>query len=388
VKFVLYFADGFGWHYFEETDFLAGSWTSAAPLQSILGYSSTIIPCLLTGRYPRDTGMFTEYYYSPRPRTRVETLLCAVGPVQTLADMVRLVLFRFARLRGMPEAHRLRISLRFAHLFDRHPIDYRKFPPIQMNVATIADLFADRGLRVEVRYLANGPSLPDELDLVRALAPDRDVFVYFDASIDTHGHHVGPATSDNQAQLDRVGAFLHGVWGVLGTEENERELLLFSDHGMSRVEHSFDVLDALRRFRLGKDYLVFLDSTMARFWFPTEEARNDVLTELANAPGRLLTAADREWAGIDFRDDRYGQEIIVAPEGTVFHPSYISPSFFRTGFPDKGMHGYWPTERSTYGVLAYRGSRLSSDRLATSVSAVDVFGTVEEILDGAPPDRT
>ena len=134
----------------------------------------------------------------------MEKALCRFEPVRTVADMARLVLFRIARKRGIPEAHKLRISLRFAHLFERHPIDYREFPPIQLSVPTIANLFADRGLRVEVRYLEHGPSLPDELALVRRLAPERDVFMYFDASIDGRGHQTGPAISGVQEDQGEI----------------------------------------------------------------------------------------------------------------------------------------------------------------------------------------
>ena len=105
-----------------------------------------------------------------------------------------------------------------------------------------------------------------------------------------------------------------------------------------------------------------------------------VLAALSGAPGRVLTQADRAWAGIDFDDDRYGQEILVADEGTVFHPSYISPTFFRTRFPDKGMHGYWPTEPSTFGVFGYRGSRLAGQAIPNPLPAVGLFSAVSEIL--------
>ena len=387
MKLLLYFADGFGWQPFEATGFLPGDWVATRPLQSVLGYSSTIIPCLLTGRYPRETGVFTEYYRAPRERTQLERALCALEPVRIVADMVRLVLFRIARKLGLPAAHRLRISLRFAHLFERHPIDYRKFPPIGLEVPTLADLFAELGLRTEVTFLERGPS-STELAQLQELSPERDVFVYFDASIDTRGHHSGPGATSIRPQIESIGSFLSNAWNALGGTELERELILYSDHGMTEVRQSFDVLDALQSFRVGADYLVFLDSTMARFWFPDSNLRTRILDALRAAPGRFLTDEDRVWAGINFEDDRYGQEILVADEGTVFHPSYISPSFFRTSFPDKGTHGYWPTAASTYGVFAYRGSQLSVDDIPDPVPAIGVFPLVAKILGRALPSRT
>ena len=76
---------------------------------------------------------------------------------------------------------------------------------------------------------------------------------------------------------------------------------------------------------------------------------------LRDAPGSFLTEAEADTYGVPYPDDRYGQDVLIADEGTVFHPSYISPTFFRTAFPDKGMHGYRPECATADGVVMYSG---------------------------------
>ncbi len=77
----------------------------------------------------------------------------------------------------------------------------------------------------------------------------------------------------------------------------------------------------------------------------------------------------------------------MAAEGVVFHPSYISPSFFRTrAYPHKGVHGYLPESPSSNGVFAYRGSRLAGGT-PDPVPAVKVFDIVTRIVAGTEPAR-
>jgi hypothetical protein len=79
-------------------------------------------------------------------------------------------------------------------------------------------------------------------------------------------------------------------------------------------------------------------------------------------PGTLIDDDARKRYGIEFDDDRYGQEVLVADEGVVFHPNYFAPRFLpRQGYPERAMHGYLPECDSTYGVFFYRGERGPSD---------------------------
>jgi len=67
----------------------------------------------------------------------------------------------------------------------------------------------------------------------------------------------------------------------------------------------------------------------------------------------------------------------------VFHPSYISPSFFRTKYyPDKATHGYRPEAPSAYGIFCYRGERLR-ETLPDTVPAAQVFGLATSLLEVA-----
>lgn len=383
MKLVLYFADAFAWQYVEDTDYMAGFWNERRPLETVLGYSSTILPVLVSGRMPRDTGIWTEYYRAERTPSRWARAVVRTRVLLTPVNMARLVLFRFARKAGSPTAHRLRVPLQLAHHFDRHDMDYRDFPPVALPVETIDQVCEGRGLRFHFRYLPEGYDLEDELGLLDQAADDADVFFFYDPSLDGRGHVVGASAAALQPEMDRMQTFLDRAWTRL-SDAHDPEMFLFSDHGMTNVERTFDIFAALGDLRVGEDYLVWVDSTFARFWYPNDDARDRVHQRLAGAPASFLEPAEVRAYGIDFDDDRYGQEILVIDEGTVFHPSYISPSFFRTkGYPDKATHGYRPEAPSAYGIFCYRGARLGL-AVPDAVRAAQVFSLVTSLIEAAP----
>lgn len=389
MKLVLYFADGFSWQYVEERGFMDDFFDERRPLRTLLGYSSTIMPSILTGRWPRETGIWTEYYLDPRPRSALQRLLTRPRLRWTLApvDLLRLVWFRIARRAGLGREHRLRIPFELSHLFTRHPIRYDEFPPIGMSVPTLADLFRERGLRVDFRYLAKGPTAA-ELDHLRRRADDVDVFYFYDPSLDGAGHRAGASAEALAPAIERIERFVREAWSALA-QHGDVELLLFSDHGMTTVERTFDLFGHLRDFALGRDYLVFMDSTFARFWFPDEDRRRRVLARLASAPGRLLTAEDKRGYGIDFADQRYGQDVLVADEGWVLHPNYFAGPFLRwvRRYPEKAMHGYLPEAPSSRGVFFYRGRRHDGRELPDPFSPTDIFGVVRSVTGAEPALR-
>jgi hypothetical protein len=381
MKLILYFSDAFAWQYLQETEFMPGFWDERRPLETVLGYSSTILPCLVTGQPPEKTGVWTEYFRKDRPQHPLAAAVVRSRLLLTPVNLARLVLFRFARKAGHPAAHKLRIPLQFAHFFERHDMDYRKFPPVDLPVPNLGTAARERDLRFFFRYLDHGYDLGAQLRELDSLLAAHDVLFFYDPSVDGHGHHVGADVRRLQPDLDRVAAFCSAAWERIG--DSEGHVLLFSDHGMTDIQRSYDLVARLRPWRLGHDYLVFVDSTFARFWYSTPQVREAIRARLADAPGSFLTREDEERYGIAFDDDRYGSDILVADEAVVFHPSYISPTFFRTKeYPDRATHGYRPECPSAYGIFLRRG--VGADPLnTTAMPATGVFGVATSIMDSA-----
>lgn len=379
MKAIFYFVDGFGWTYLDDRTnrFQPNDWPIARPLQTLLGYSSSIVPVLLSGKLPVQTGLWTEYYRDDRKPSALGTIARRVGPVASPLNMARLVAFRLARKSGWQGAHRLRIPIQLSHHFRRHSIDYMRMPPCDLPVPTIATVCDDLGLRMSFTFIKDSQDSIDAVKAVRQQRDDVDVFFFYDCTIDHAGHTHGPDAAKLAPYLDQVSTTLDTVREIIDSRD-VLETLVFSDHGMTAVHTSFDIFAALQPLRIGHDYLAFPDSTFARFWYPNERARSAVHHAVRHAPGSFLTASEALKYGVPYPDARYGEDVLVADEGVVFHPSYISPSFFRTSFSDKGMHGYRPECPSADGVVLYAGEVLQQG-FPERVPAASVFNLMSSI---------
>jgi Type I phosphodiesterase / nucleotide pyrophosphatase len=380
MKAVFYFVDGFGWRYLADRGTLGDrDWRQARPLETVLGYSSSIVPVLISGRSPAETGVWTEYYREDRDPTFVGSMARAVKGSATPLNMARLVAFRFARKAGLQSAHRLRIPLELSHHFRRHDINYKAMPPCSLPYPTIAEVCKEQKLGMSFQFIAGQQDAADAVDRVQAELDKTDVFFMYDCTVDHAGHTYGPDSGAMDGYVERVGQTLDAIGDVVG-RKYPLETLVFSDHGMTRVDRAFDIFGALEPLRIGRDFLAFPDSTFARFWYPDERSREKVREALQGVPGSFLTKDEAIRYGVPYPDERYGHDIVVADEGVVFHPSYISPSFFRTAFPDKGMHGYRPEVPSADGIVLYRGEVIGDD-LPSRVPAAGVFGAMTSIAE-------
>ena len=175
-----------------------------------------------------------------------------------------------------------------------------------------------------------------------------DHLVYYTADLDSTMHASGPespATREKLAHYDRA-------FSELFARARERyatvRMLVFGDHGMAPVDRHEDLWSQLDELPLrpGRDYLFFLDSTMARFWFANETARRTVHDVLAQQDyGRILGEEELRDLGALFSRREYGETIFLVDEGVILVPSFMGKS------PVRGMHGYHPEARHSYTTL-------------------------------------
>jgi len=219
-------------------------------------------------------------------------------------------------------------------------------------------------------------------DFKREVSSDcRFAYIHF-SQLDGLGHQYGPdspqykqGVKNYQRLLKEIIEHCKEIFG------NNFSLLAFGDHGMVKVEHTIDIWSELPslhlRLGLGKDYVVFLDSTMARFWCFTDRAREKIAAMLSELEGgHLLTKEDYAKYRIRFPDNRYGDLIFLADPGHLIFPNF----FQMDGPPPKGMHGYDPDEPENWGAFMLSSPRLEETRAIGVINQVDIFPTVLELL--------
>jgi hypothetical protein len=120
------------------------------------------------------------------------------------------------------------------------------------------------------------------------------------------------------------------------------EFALFSDHGMSNVHGSVDLIPDVEGAvgRNGDRYLAFYDSTMARFWVKDAPTRDRLVELLARrSGGRVLPDDELGQLGVRFDDRSQGDLVFALKEGLILLPSYMGRTMLA------GMHGYHPDSR-------------------------------------------
>src|SRR5581483_3706188 len=120
--------------------------------------------------------------------------------------------------------------------------------------------------------------------------------------------------------------------------------------------------------RMGEDYAVVYDSTMARFWFFNEKARRQIVERLEGVPeGRILPDSELRELRTFFADRYFGELFFLLREGALIVPSHMGER------PIRAMHGYHPTDKHSFAAL------FSNQEIPAQITAIPhVFNLMTE----------
>ncbi len=314
------------------------------PLPSVCGYSSACIPSLLTGRLPVEHGHWAMYLRDPtRSVFRPFRPLIALGSTWLGHNgFTCRMITRGLHLAGITGYFSLYdIPPRLLPWFDlcarREVLAPGAFP----SWPTLFDVARER--RVPTRVWGwRTPENRNRAELRAAIAQGSGGLLFFysahlDAVMHAHGTH-SAATRDCLADFE---AFTHEMLALATRAHREVRLFVFGDHGMAEVQAETDLMPRVEALalRVPGDLLYFIDSTMARFWFPRPALRPRLEELLRATPGgRILEDEECARLGVLFADRRYGELIYLADAGTIFVPSFMGPTGCRA------MHGYHPAD--------------------------------------------
>jgi hypothetical protein len=353
--------DACGWEIVKNDPFAREFAPERKKLDSVFGYSSTCVPSILSGRWPVEHRNWCYFVYDPenspfRGLRALRWLPKAITSRRIFRRYLTKAVKAWLGFKGYFDLYN--IPFPFISLFDFT----EKKSPLQPGGMNSGENIFDFLKRHQIPYFVTKPELSEETNrdtLIADLEAQRIDFAFqYWAGLDGLLHRVGNDSPEVPAKLRVYEQWIGQV--MAAAEKNYREvaLYIFSDHGMANCDVHIDLMakiDALG-FKMGEDYAVVYDSTMARFWFLREGVREKVEAALATVPeGRIVPDAELEEMHALFEDRAFGELIFLMREGVLIVPSHMGER------PIRAMHGYHPTDPQSYATLMTNQPEIPED---------------------------
>lgn len=346
------FIDALGWEIVQQHPaFLKDLAPFRKRLRTIFGYSSACDPSIISGRLPNEHGLWSSYYYSPQTSPfRPLRYLRFLPQVVTDSARVRGRLSQWlARLYGYTGYFQI-YNIPFQHLqyFD-YAEKKRIYAPSGLpNGKNIFDEMYERSVAYHV--CAAGYHDPSKFAALNDDLQRKDIHLGYVTlgKLDGIMHMQGTQSAQVGELLKWYQQQIEATYRIAQAQYEDVSVYVFADHGMHDVTGTYDLQEQIGSLGLmyGRDYVAMYDSTMARFWFLTEEAKKLIHSKLEEvSKGRILPDEELEKMGVFFSDGRYGETIFLLDPGILMVPSYMG----RKRIP--GMHGYHPDEDASYAAM-------------------------------------
>jgi Type I phosphodiesterase / nucleotide pyrophosphatase len=337
------FADALGWAIASRRKFAEDLLPNRNRCETLLGYSSTCDPTILTGTLPSEHRHFSFFIKA-----------AGASPFKNLSPLGVLpeVLAGHHRVRNKVSKFIAR-KQKYTGYFQLYSVPFSKLP--YLDYSEKKDIYEPGGINGGQRTIfqhwqdSGKPwvrsdwrlSDPDNIAHARREIEKGQVelLYLFTARLDAVMHRYGVDHPEVDAAFDQFSANLQSLADLAARHYRDVRIHLFSDHGMADVHTCSDLLPRWNKLDLkyGRDYIAVWDSTMARFWFMDETSRRTATEWLAAQPdGELLT--DERLAGYSclFPDRKYGELFYLLPSGSLFVPSFLNQRKVTA------MHGYAP----------------------------------------------
>ncbi|WP_395745866.1 alkaline phosphatase family protein [Prosthecobacter sp.] len=354
--------DACGWEIIKDRpQFLSALAPHRRKLESVFGYSSTCVPSILSGRWPDEHHNWCYFIHDPQNSPfRSLSWLRWLPKALTSRRIVRRYLTKVVKstlgFKGYFDLYNIPFHL--IHLFD---FTEKKSPlqPRGMNRGpNVFDLLVEKG----VPYFVTEPDLSEETNRDRLIADiegERIDFAFqYWAGLDGLLHRVGNQSPEIDTKLAEYEAWITQTMTTAQKHYRTVNLHVFSDHGMANCDRHLDLRSKIEALglRIGADYNVVYDSTMARFWFFNDAARQKVSKALEDVPeGRIMPEEELRRFRAHFADGRYGELIFLVQEGVLIVPSHMGER------PIRAMHGYHPHDPQSYATLFSNSSSVPKD---------------------------
>ncbi len=355
------FVDACGWEIIKNDSFAQKFAPNRKRLDSVFGYSSACVPSILSGRWPEEHRNWSYFVYDPG-----NSPFKSLRPLRWLSSQLtsRRIFRRWL-------SKFIKRQLNFRGYFDLYNIPFKyislydfteKKSPLRPGGMNRGPNIFDYLEEQQIRYHVSIPEHSEQANLAALLkdiqAESIDFAFLYWPGLDGLLHQVGNQSPEVPAKLRSYEHWLAELIPAARQHYSEVRLYVFSDHGMANCDELLDLrakVDALQ-VQAAKDYAVVYDSTMARFWFFHEQAREQITSCLKQVPqGRIVEDSELKQMHTFFPDRYFGELIFLVKEGVLIVPSHMGEK------PIRAMHGYHPNDPQSYACLCTNQASIPDD---------------------------
>ena len=233
--------------------------------------------------------------------------------------------------------------------------------------------------------------LPDSSKVVKLHRLKKDVMFlhYFIGDIDHLSHKYGQDNPKTIERLRTIDKILQEKYTEFKKMFNDFYFMVFSDHGHSEVKKIINLEEIFKsRGKNLHDYIHFIDSNYARFWFRNsreEKEVREVLSELDDK-GLILSKEHFKKYHVEMPDNRYGDLIFYLDKPNIFFGREIHALGRKVTAP-VSMHGYLPDYPDSDAVFV-SNKRLKKDKMILQDIAPSILQAlgleIPDYMDGEP----
>jgi len=361
-KIVILFIDAFGYSYVnkEDTPFLALQ--DVHPLTPAFGFKQ--LAAAFTGLDPLSTSLFAEHYYDPAHSPYKWTSMLPSPLLSIMDALARAPIDKFS---GWVFPHE-RLTSRLV------PLEISRFFAIDVSPfsdpSPITSLLQEKGLSYRFVFFPEVKNNEEAFDLLKALCNSNQVpdflLIHF-PELDPVTHQQGTRSSQRRNLVSKTDLMITKATEMFSKDSY---VITFSDHGMFDVRGCIDVATKIKTLGcLGSDFVVFLDSIMARFWIFKDSTFEKIIRLLSEETSGTTILPKRP-----NMIDKFGDIIFLCSPGYIIFPNYYDSK------KPKAMHGYAPISPSAPLNGIFLASDLPTTLTKERLSMTDVAFILKQTI--------
>lgn len=246
------------------------------------------------------------------------------------------------------------IPIKHWHYFDVAEKKFWDEPGFLENYSTIFDLLKDNNIEYQIIGMIRHASESSKIIASHSFEEVKPWTYLFIGDVDALSHKYGQDSIETKKRLAEIDRTLEQKYRFFEGKFEDFSFMLFSDHGHIRVKETvkLDSLFSLHAKQLD-NYIHFIDSNFARFWFRNDKEKSEVteiLTILGNK-GFILSLEDLKKYNLNMPDNRYGDLIFYLDAHYMFDRGEVYALGKKRSNSDVSMHGYLPEYPDSDGVF-------------------------------------